>query len=171
MPNASLRQRSAGLILLVLLVLVVPMELLCALLAYETIGEVACGIYLIAIVALNSFFIVGTFITWRVGVAGIVLVALAIIPFQGMLGWRLFHVQAEVARIVTYVYERRLRTGAYPEDLAAYRFRKPWVARFVQTYTAFEDEDGAGFALIYRVGSPNASHWYSSRNGWGYYPD
>ncbi len=33
------------------------------------------------------------------------------------------------------------------------------------------DPSYGGFMLSWYVGTPDTSHWYSPKTGWGYYPD
>ena len=153
---------------LVLMLVLLPLEVGCGLLAYETIGEVSSRLLLMAVglnliplsVALRS----------RI-VASLLALALALImiPYQVHLGYRLWRVQMEASRIVAYVYDTRIASGEYPSDLADYPFRDPDMARFVQAYRA--DPSNGGFYLTYRVGTPNTSHSYTPRHGWQYYPD
>jgi hypothetical protein len=161
--------RKVELLLFVLLVgLLVPLELFCAYLAFETIGEIVRSMYLLA-VGLNLLFIVLAFRHRTLAMLGVVLLALAIIPYQLYLGDRLLRVQAEASRIVTYVYAERIDTGAYPSSLADYKFLDREMERFIQRYRV--EDDASAFSLFFRVGTENTSHYYLSQTGWGYYPD
>jgi hypothetical protein len=146
----------------------VPLEVFCAYLAFETIGEIVSTLYFLA-AGLNLLFILLAFRKRTLAALGVVLLATAIIPYQLYLGNRLVRVQAEASRIVTYVYAERIDTGEYPSSLANYEFHDPGVKRFIQSYRV-EDDAGA-FALFFRVGTENTSHYYLSQTGWGYYPD
>lgn len=103
------------------------------------------------------------------GAVTCVVLAAAIIPYQLMLAKRLIDVQAEATRIVAFAYRAKADTGGFPADLSGYSFANPEVARFVQEYDRYRNTDG--FQLLYRVGTESTSHWYSSKTGWGYYPD
>ena len=158
----------SGLLVLLLLV-VVPVELICAKAAYETLGEVASVFYWIVVVGGNVL-VVGLAVGSRY-VAGTLalLVGLAIIPYQVVLMDRLSCVQAEAARIVAYAYETKLRTGVYPADLSEYTYAQPRMREYIQRYQMGLHH--GGFELMYRVGTETTSHWYSPREGWMYYPD
>ena len=156
------------LLLVLIMGVLVPLEGICAYLAYETIGEVISSLYFWAI-GLNLLFIALAFRHRNLAAIGAVLLALAIIPYQLLLGHRLIQVQAEASRIVTYVYEEKLETGRYPTTLVSYEFHNRAVEQFIQSYHV--DESGGEFWLFYRVGTENTSHSYSSDLGWGYYPD
>jgi hypothetical protein len=148
--------------------LLVPLEIFCTHLAFETIGEIVSTLYLWG-VGLNLLFIVLAFRNRTLAALGVVLLAIAIIPYQLFLGHRLLRVQAEASRIVTYVYEEKIDTGEYPPTLANYEFHDPKMEQFIQSYRV--EKDGSEFSLFYRVGTENTSHYYLSQMGWGYYPD
>ena len=155
--------------LFILLVgILIPLEVFCARLAFETIGEVTSMLYFMAL-GLNLIFVLLAFRSRALATLGIILLALAIIPYQLFLGDRLVRIQAEASRIVTYVYEEKLATGDYPSTLANYKFHDPNVDAFIQSYRV--DADSDGFSLFYRVGTETTSHSYISQVGWGYYPD
>jgi hypothetical protein len=162
-----MRKPTTQLFILLMLVLV-PLELACAYLAYETIGEIVSSLYFLA-VALNLVFILVAIRYPRAAALGAVALALAIVPYQLMLGHRLLRVQAEASVIVAYAYEQRLATGEYPGDLADYEYRDSTARKYIQRYTT--DGSMGGFFLAFRVGTESTSHTYSPENGWSYYPD
>jgi hypothetical protein len=146
----------------------VSVELVCAQLAYETLGEVDRGIYWM-VIALNLPLLV--LALWRMPAAGVgvLILALIIVPYQVVLADRLWRVQNEAAQIVHYVQQERLANGSYPADLSGYVYRDPDMARYIQAYQLSAER--GGFLLTYRVGTVNTSHSYSPRHGWQYYPD
>jgi hypothetical protein len=146
----------------------VPLEVFCAYLAYETIGEVVSVLYFLA-VGINLVFILLAVRSRSLAALGVVALALLIIPYQLFLGQRLVRVQAEATRIVSFAYEQKISTGEYPPDLGSYTFHDPEMEKYVQEYRA--DKSLGGFVVFYRVGTESTSHSYSPRYGWGYYPD
>lgn len=138
--------------------------------AYHTLGANPCLLYGLIVVAGNLGVLLLARRSRRTAAVAALLLALAVVPYQSALAARLHRVQAEAARIVSYAYERRLRAGAYPADLAGYAFQDAAMRPFTQGYQRDEAECG-GFCLLYRVGTESTSHSYSPRNGWGYYPD
>jgi hypothetical protein len=86
----------------------IPLELLCARLAYETLGEIASSIYFIGVITLNIVCILIAYRYRAIAALCAVGLSLIIIPYQIMLGNRLLRVQAEVTRLVTYVYEQKI---------------------------------------------------------------
>jgi hypothetical protein len=155
-------------LLALLMLVLVPLEVACAYLAFETLGEVVSGLYFMAL-AVNLVFILLAIRSPVAAATGAFLLGLVIIPYQAVLGQRLIRVQAEAARIVCYVYEERLESGEFPADLADYVFHDPGTEAYVQNYSLAEDY--GGFVLTYRVGTENTSHSYSPKDGWSYYPD
>ena len=153
-----------------LLGILVPLEVLCAYLAYETIGEIVSSLYFI-VLGINLVFMVVAIRYRAVAALGAVVLGLAIIPYQLVLGHRLLRAQAEAASIVAYVYEYRLNAGEYPLDLSDYVFEDSAMREYIQEYRAGDSTHWGGFLLAYRVGTESTSHTYSPQHGWGYYPD
>jgi hypothetical protein len=85
------------------------------------------------------------------------------------LGYRFIEVQTEVAAIVSHAYDQKINSGEFPEDLTNYRYQNPDMEMYIQNYRL--NEERGGFTVIYRVGTESTSHWFSSNDGWGYYPD
>jgi len=163
------RAKTETLIFALLLGVLISLELLCAVLAYETMGAIISRLYAISIVGLNLLLIVLAFRYRVAATLGAVAVALLIIPYQVVLGHRLLRVQAEATRIVSYAYEQRVQGGVFPSDLAGYAFHDSEMKDYIQSYQL--DAVGGRFTVYYRVGTESTSHWYSSTEGWGYYPD
>jgi len=157
--------------LLAALILVLALlEATCVYLAYHTLGEIPRLLYGLVVVTGNLGILMLAWRSRRAATVAALLLALAVVPYQGALTVRLHRVQAEAARIVSYAYEQRLMAGEFPADLTAYDFRDAAVRPFIQSYARNETDCG-GFCLFYRVGTESTSHFYSPRNGWGYYPD
>ena len=160
-------------VLLALLALVlIALEIVSANLAYETIGAVARILYFLAI-GINLVFLLVAVRKPMVAAVGMVLLALAIVPYQFTLAQRLWRAQTEAARIVTFAYEQKLATGEYPTSLADYRYHDREMKTYIQQFQ--RDAAFAGFIrefiLCYRVGTESTSHCYSPEDGWTYYAD
>lgn len=150
-----------------LLATAVGLELVAAVLAYHTIGEMAMASVWLLTGWLNVLAVVTFAIGWRrVAVALLAFVALGIVPRQVFLAARWARVHAESAEIVEYLDREAARTGGYPTDLSGYRFRRPAVADLIK----YRPETG-DYTLYYSVATPTTSHWYSPGDGWSYYPD
>lgn len=162
-------RKTEVLLFALLLTALLPLEVACAFLSHYTLGEMGQFVSFVAFSS-NLPFVA---LAWRERAAaalGVALIGILLIPYQVFLGARLVRVREEAARVVTYAYEHKARTGAFPPDLRGYRFHDAGVARFIQGYEAGDDVRG-GMRLVFRVGTPTTSHWYSPDGGWGYYPD
>lgn len=165
-PKAA-PSRSERALALLLLAVLVPLEILAGLLAYETLGDLDSA-FLLMLISLNLP--IALLAYWRPLAAGIcaVILGLLLIPEQVILGVRLVEVQREVTSIVGYVYQVRAATGSFPEDLDGYEPLDDSNLQYIQDYRLRENGD---FIVSYFVGTRNTSHWYLSSSGWGYYPD
>ena len=161
-------KKNETLLFILLIAVLVPLEVLSAYLAYETLGEIMQGIYFLAI-GLNLLLIILAVYSRSLAAIGVVILALLLVPYQLTLGYRFIEVQTEVAAIVSHAYEQKIDTGEFPEDLTKYRYQNPDMEMYIQNYRL--NEERGGFTVIYRVGTESTSHWFSSNDGWGYYPD
>lgn len=159
-------------------------ELLCAMLAYFTLGDLASFAYFFGVIILNSIVVALSFRYRTAAVVGAVVVALLVIPYQVMLGHRWLIVQEEADRLVTYVYEQRTSNGYFPANLSDYQFRNAHARPFIQGnylvlrgYFATDEQgrsyyvEGKGFELCYWVGIKGIPHCYTPATGWRYYSD
>ena len=151
-----------------LMVVLVPLEIGCAYLAFETLGEVTSALYLMA-TGINLIFIILAIRHPTAAAVAALILGLLIIPYQAVLGDRLVRVQSEAARIVGYAYEQRLETGVFPADLSEYEFHDPAMRPYIQSYR--RDGSAGEFTLVFRVGTESTSHRYTPEYGWSYYPD
>jgi len=145
-------------------------EIACARLAYWTIGEIASGAMLFAVIVGNVMVIALALVGLpRAAAVAAVVLGLLVIPFQLYLGHRLLSVQKEADAIVAWAQEQKLKTGRYPADLSDYPWRNPSAKTFIQDYSA--RDNGTTFHLSFFVGTEDTSHWYTPSGGWSYYPD
>lgn len=154
---------------LALLGVLVLLEALSARLAYHTVGEVFSSLMFMAI-ALNLVPLVLYVARRHLLATELALVlGLALVVPQVVLGERLYALQAEASRVVAHAYDTRARTGAFPASLAGYTFADPRLAGHFAEYGTGAEQGGLHFA--YWVSTPATSHSYSAKHGWGYYPD
>ncbi len=146
----------------------IALEIICAYLAYETIGAIVSTLYFFAI-GINLVFLVVAIRYRRLAAVCIFLLALAIVPYQLVLAQRLWRVQTEANRIVGFAYEQRLASGEYPNSLVDYRYRDLETRMYIQEFR--NDATQGGFILCYHVGTESTSHCYSPKDGWTYYSD
>ncbi|MFO1452546.1 MAG: hypothetical protein U1F61_30550 [Opitutaceae bacterium] len=151
-----------------LLAVLIPLEWHCARLAFETMGEVASGLYYLALgLNLVPILLSRRSVKWAgVGAFGL---GLLVVPYQLQLGQRQARIQEEVTRIASYAHLVREKTGSYPSDLTRYSFHDLSVRPYLQAYRLRPKE--GDFMVTFFVSTPNTSHWYSPVGGWGYYPD
>ena len=157
---------------LVLLAVLATLEGLCAMVAYETLGEVTSAMLMVAV--LGNLLPVLLF-ALRVRAAAVIvalLIALAIVPYQVVLANRLRELEQESSEIVSWIDLQRLETGRFPANLASYHFRRPWLK---EHFTEYLMPDGQGFNLSFYVGNRGTSHSFGATadkaGGWGYYAD
>ena len=165
----TVKPKTEALVVALLFACLIPLELLCALLAYETIGEMTRSLYLLGIVAFNLLFSLLALRHRAAAALGAVALALLVIPYQVVLGDRLLRAQAEAARIVAFAYEQKIQQGTFPADLSGYTFGDAALKPYFHEYQL--DKTRGQFAVSYWIGTESTSHSYSSETGWGYYPD
>lgn len=155
-----------GILLLTLIIL----EILSALLAYETIGEVRSGLYFMLIflniVALLLFFYKKEL--WAILLA--ILIALIFVPEQIGLGYKLIYLKEEGANIVNYIYNYKIQKGKFPRDLSEYEYNYSDLKKHF-SYSFKSDKND--FSVYFYVATPSTSHYFIHSRGcyWDYYPD
>jgi hypothetical protein len=80
--------------------------------------------------------------------------------------WAMIH--EDIVAIVQFAEESKSRTGHYPAGLNGYTFKHARVKSHI--YDLVSDETN-GFRITYFMNDPGITYWYSSRTGFGYYPD
>ena len=151
-----------------LIIALVPLEIVSGFLAYETIGAIVSGIYFLIIAVSNLLAIIVAVRSRKFAAIITITVAMIIIPYQAILGYRLLLIEQEVTHISTYANKQMFRQGAFPNDLSGYKFKHPEASRYI-SYTVKPTQNH--FTIYYFVGVSSTSHWYDSQTGWGYYPD
>jgi hypothetical protein len=145
----------------------IPCEFACAWLAYYTDGEVMSGRYM-TLVAMNLFAVSALVISPRAAVIGLLLLAVLIIPYQGLLGARWWRAHREAQQIIAWATAAKGQAGSYPANLQGYTFRD----RAVGSLFSYQPlNSGQSFDLGYSVGSPGTMHTYTPESDWYYYPD
>lgn len=152
----------------ILILILIPLEIIAALLAYETIGEIVSAFFFLLILINIPLLFIARISPKGVSIISL-LIAIALVPYQLILAHRLYKIQSEATLIVTHIYETKIATGNYPTDLSTYKFNDPNTAPYIQRYQYYPKQDA--FILTFYVSTPNTSHWFDSRTGWGYYPD
>ena len=148
--------------------LLIALEVFCAKLAFETLGEITSGLYM-GIVILNIIPII-LLTQKKTTLANILflIIALVVIPWQVCLAKKLTSLKEEAANITAYAYEQRVQSGNFPKDLSGYTFSFPKL----QKHFTYIKESNGQFKILYFVGTESTSHfYYSEHQRWSYYPD
>jgi hypothetical protein len=80
--------------------------------------------------------------------------------------WAMIH--EDIVAIVRFAEDSKSKTGHYPASLEGYIFKNPEVKSHIHGIGADETN---GFRIIYFMNASGISYWYSSKTGFGYYPD
>lgn len=80
--------------------------------------------------------------------------------------WAVIH--EDIVAIVRFAEDSKSKTGHYPASLEGYVFKSPGVKAHI--YEVGADETN-GFRITYFMNNPGITYWYSSKMGFGYYPD
>lgn len=147
----------------------VVIEIFCAKLAFETLGEITSTLYFF-IIAINIIpLLLLTFNKQKHLAIGIILlIGFIIVPYQFYLGNKLISLKEEAANITAYLYEQKIANILYPKDISGYAFVFPELKKNFN----YNQESANQFRLYYYVGTESTSHFYKSdTKKWDYYPD
>lgn len=154
--------------MIILLLTLVVIEIFCAHLAFETIGEITSVMYYLA-VTINIIPLVLILIKKHKWFAMNIMLILGviIIPYQFYLVNISLQLKEEAANITAYAYEKKIESNIFPENLSEYEFTFPNLQEHFR-YAGKDDK----FDLSYYVATKNTSHFYIFiTKKWGYYPD
>lgn len=80
--------------------------------------------------------------------------------------WVIIH--EDIISIVQFAEELKNKTGHYPASLDEYAFKNIGVKSHIHGFVSDETNE---FRITYFMNDPGISYWYSSKSGFGYYPD
>ena len=80
--------------------------------------------------------------------------------------WAVIH--EDIVGIVRFAEDTKIKTGHYPVNLEGYVFKNQKVKEHI--YGLLSDETN-GFRITYFMNHTGITYWYSSKTGFGYYPD
>jgi hypothetical protein len=80
--------------------------------------------------------------------------------------WAVIH--EDIVAIVRFAEDSKSKTGQYPASLDGYAFKSPQVRTHI---LGLRSDETTGFRIIYFMNDPGITYWYSSKTGFGYYPD
>lgn len=138
--------------------------------SFETIGEVVSGL-LVMLTGLALVASIGAFLLKlrRTAMGIVLLVALLIVPYQAYLFVRMTSLKWEADSLIEHLEAQRTLLGEYPASIAGYQHGNANNARH---FTYQRHDSRMSYTFWWWIGTPTASHWYSTPPGeWGYYPD
>jgi hypothetical protein len=150
--------------------LVLCLEALATFIVYHAIGAVTSGAVVLASLLANAVVLVVCCLRFRLGIL-LGFSFLALVYFcTAPLGVRLYYVDREAKRIVSWAHSQKIKTGSYPEDLSGYIFLSPGCKEYIDYHKGvYEGKDE--FEVYYIVGTRNTGHRYDTEDGWFYYSD
>jgi drug/metabolite transporter (DMT)-like permease len=80
--------------------------------------------------------------------------------------WVVIH--EDIVAIVRFAEESKTKTGHYPTSLEGYVFKNSRVKTHI---CGLGSDVTNGFHITYFMNDPGITYWYSSKTGFGYYPD
>ena len=127
------------------------MQGLFTLLAFLTAGSVLLGFYRRKIAVWCVTLLGGSLLLWQ--------------TYQSR-KWAAIH--DDIVGIVRFAEDAKTKTGRYPASVEGYAFKNGWVKSHIYQ---FGPEEAEAFRITYFMNDPGIAYWYSSKTGFGYYPD
>lgn len=137
--------------------------------SYENYNWAVPG--LLSLLALWNIFAVILFY-YKNHVTAIILLLIiggAIVPHQFYLHFKHLSIKAEAVSISNYVYQKKIATGQFPENIDDYNPDN----KKVMSHIWYKLEEKDDFLIVYYVGTRNTAHYYrhSWENNWNYCDD
>lgn len=145
------------------------LELWASDLAYENYGWAESGLlYLISFCNIIPILLF-LFKKPRIAFFTLIVLGLIIIPKQLILTQKYILEKEEGANIANHIYQQKILTGRFPENLDNYTFMFPNLKNDFSYNKESEDD----FIILFSVGSKNTSHYFRHSRGdkWSYYDD
>ncbi len=164
------RVARVGFKLLLFNLLILPVEYVCALYAYESVSEIHSFLLQFIVIVGNGFFLLLLFVAPpRVVVFLQVVLALLIVPRICMHGVRHHMLAAESEQLIEFLEQHKQDNGEYPSDLSGYQFLHQSNKPHFQLYES--SDFYGGFRFLWYISNHGTSHTYCPKRGWSYYPD
>jgi hypothetical protein len=154
-----------------LLLAVAAMVIIClCLLHYNVLyteGEVMQGLFALLICLVGGSVLIGFY---RRGVAlwCVTLLGGSMLVWQAYQSRKWAMIHEDIIAIAQFAEESKVKVGDYPANLDGYTFKH--VQTKAHIYGLSADETN-GFRITYFMNDPGITYWYSSKSGFGYYPD
>ncbi len=147
-------------------VVVGALYLLCYNVIY-TEGEVMQGLFVLLVCLIAGFTLIG-FYRRVMAVWCITLMGGFLLLWQSYQARKWTMIHEDVVAIIRFAEDAKSKTGHYPTNLEGYPFKRQWMKSHIH---AFGSDEVDGFRITYFMNDPGISYWYSSKTGFGYYPD
>jgi hypothetical protein len=141
-----------------------------SLLRYNVIyteGEVMQGLFTMAIGGVAACAAIG-FQSRRRALWSVMVLGGSLLLWQAYQLRKWAVIQEDMVDFVYFAEETKRKTGQYPTGVEGYTFKNPQMKAHI--YEVSFDE-GNGFRVSYFMNQPGITYWYSSKTGFGYYPD
>jgi hypothetical protein len=155
-----------SLLLAVASVFVISLSLLRYNVVY-TEGEVMQGLFTWLIILVGGLVAIGFY---RRGLAlwFITLLGGSLLIWQAYQSRKWAMIHEDIIAIVRFAEEAKVKTGDYSTNLSGYTFKHAQTKSHLYKLSA---EETNGFQITYFMNDPGITYWYSSKSGFGYYPD
>jgi hypothetical protein len=132
-----------------------------------TEGEVMQGLFTLLIGAVAACILIG-FHRRRTAVWCVTLLGGSLLLWQTYQARKWAVIHEDIVQIARFAENSKSTTGHYPTNLEGYIFKNPRVKTHI---CGFGSDETNGFRITYFMNSPGITYWYSSKAGFGYYPD
>ncbi len=132
-----------------------------------TEGEVVQGLFGLLVFLVGGLVLVG-FYRRTIALWSVTLLGGSLLVWQSYQSRKWAVIHEEIIAIVQFAEENRQTTGSYPATLDGYAFKRSRVKSHIYRLSADETN---GFRITYFINDPGITYWYSTKSGFGYYPD
>lgn len=132
-----------------------------------TEGEVMQGLFALLVGLVASCTLIG-FYRRTIAVWCITLLGGCLLVWQAYQSRKWATIHEDIIAIVQFAEESKNKNGHYPTNLEDYTFKHTRVKSHIYKMAADETN---GFKITYFMNDPGITYWYSSKAGFGYYPD
>ena len=154
-----------------LAIILICLEIIACELSYENYGWLMQGICYLFLLTNIIPIILYIFKKKIAALILLLLIAVITIPDEFILAYDLIKLREESANITNYAYRAKLKTGKFPDDIKAYKFKFEGLKDRIK-YTKYKDKDD--FDVWFCVGTRSTDHFYRhsfENEKWYYYDD
>lgn len=166
MKEAKSKDVPWSLLLAVASIFVISLSLLRYNVIY-TEGEVMQGLFTLLILSVGGLVVIG-FRSRKLALWCVTLLGGSLLIWQAYQSRKWAMIHEDIIAIVQFAEEAKAKTGDYSTNLSGYTFKHAQTRSHLYKLSADETN---GFQITYFMNDPGITYWYSSRSGFGYYPD